>query len=129
MDNINEKVIKEIVSNTHHDKKKKKKKKKKKSKDKKKDRSRSRRRRRDSTSAEESEDPFYDAFNEAVLDTNLDTAAERQLKQLAHIQAELDDLRKPIEEDDEQQFIPPSNQQAQDNAKVKNYTTKVNPAQ
>lgn len=80
------------------------------------------RRQREASSGDEDEssDSFDDDFNNAVLDTNLDTAADRQLKQLAEMQQELLDLQKTdnsdakgsgTEGEEDQQYLPPSNQE------------------
>ena len=106
----------------------------KKNKKKKKKKKPSRRSKHDeSTSEEESDNSFDQDFDNAVLDTNLDTAADRQLKQLAEIQAELNELKKVNDDDhdrgsreggdrgpeddsppeDDDPFLPPSNQEVQ----------------
>ena len=113
--------MKELVQDSD---KKKKKKKKKKDKKKSKLRRRQKKVREESSSDEDnSSDSFDEDFEEAVLDTNLDTVADRQLKQLAEIQTELLELQKSSDNDegqtDNEQRLPPSNQLADCNNKVK----------
>lgn len=115
MESIQQAVVTEIVRSANRNKKNKKKKdKKRKSKSRKLRRRRSKSKRHDS-SDEESEDSFDDDFNEAVIYTNLDTTADRQLSELAKMQKELLDLQKPSddEEQSDQDFLPASNQEAQ----------------
>ena len=113
--NVDDKVVQEIFSEDSGRKKKKKKKKKSKSKLR-----RRRRTRRYSSPEAESEDPFDDVFDEAVRDTHLDNIAERQLKELDEMQKDLKDLQggsdpHPNTAEDDQQYLPPSNQEAQYN--------------
>ena len=112
-------MVSKIVEDGNRKRNKKKRKKSKKSKLKR------RRSKREDTS--ESEDSFDEDFKDAVLDTNLDTVADRQLKELADMQKQLNDLQKPIEDDpdcndgegleDEEENrdgrLPASNQEAQ----------------
>ena len=69
----------------------------------------------DSSSEDDSPDPFDDVFDEAVRDTNLDNIADRQLKELAVIQEELNELKNGVDSngpEEDQQFLQPSNQEA-----------------
>lgn len=113
MEEIEGEVINELVKSSGSKKKHKKRKKNKKSKMR-----RRRSRRGESSSADESVDSFDENFHDAVLDTNLDTVADRQLKQLAELQEELLELQKASEDDgdsDDDPFLPPSNQEAEVN--------------
>ena len=90
------------------------KKKKKKKKKNKKKKSKSSRKKRNESSESESDsdsDSFIDDIADAIEHTNLDTEADRQLKQLAEIQKELDELRRGSSEGEDDLF-PPSNQEA-----------------
>ena len=92
IDNIHDSVLKELVQQTD----KKKRKKKKKAKKSKLRRSRSK---VDDTYSEGESDSFEENFQNAVLDTNLDKVADRQLRELSKMQSELNELRNSDHDD------------------------------
>lgn len=113
---VHDAALKELVYESSNKKSKKNKKKKKKSK------LRRRIKKEKFSSDDESSDSFNEDFQEAVLDTNLDTVAERQLQQLSDMQTELNDLQKATDDDNEEEvgrlYHPPSNQLAVHEKKV-----------
>ena len=130
--NIEKEIVSELCKETDKNRNKKKKKKKKNKKNKeKKSKLRKKQKRAVTTSEEgeecESSDSFDEDFDGAVLDTNLDTVADRQLKELSQMQNELkkiwkgtDDDDDDDEEDNDQNRLPASNQEAEFNNNDKN---------
>ena len=118
---IHDDVVNELLTSVEDNsqtrkKKNKKKKKKKKTKKYKKNES--------SSNVDDSDvDPFDNVLHDAVRDTHLDNMAENQLKELAEIQKELLKLQQSSDEgmssdneEEDNQYNPPSNQQAHQRA-------------